>query len=304
MEIGQLEAFERAARLGSFSAAAEEMNLSQPAVSKRITTLEAVIGGALFERTGTGLELTDLGSIFLPYVTQSLSTLRQGREMARRFQQGLHGEVRFGSLDVPAMYFLPDPIRRFRRAYPSVDLSCLVLTAAQILRALHAGRMDVALIGTRVLDKRIVVLARFLEPIAAIAAPTHPLAQLAEKQGDVSVSDLYQHTIFRVTLNRDVTDIVEQIVEQAREGSGGAVVWINGLLAVDLLVEGQGVAFLPENAVKKELDEGALVRLPIRDLHDFQNELLIVRDSQRQLDTPTQAFVDMICHQWRHIRVT
>lgn len=304
MEIGQLEAFERAAQLGSFSAAAEELNLSQPAVSKRITTLEALVGGALFERTGTGLALTDLGAVFLPYATQCLSALDQGKEMIRRFQKGLHGDVRFGSLDVPAMYFLPDPIRRFREAFPSVDLSVVVRNAPALLIPLHTGALDAALIGTRVLDKRLEVLARFIEPISAIASAHHPLAQYAAEQGKITIADLTQHTIFRVMFNRDITSVVDQLVEQARDASGGAVVQINGLLAIDLVAEGQGVAFLAENTVKRQLEDGSLVRLEIEDLPDFRNELLIVKDIQRQLPAPTQAFIDMICHQWRDIRVT
>jgi len=304
MEIGQLEAFEAAARLGSFSQTAEELNLSQPAISKRITTLEATLGTDLFERTGHQLKLTELGTLFLPYAEQALNVVRQGKEVVQRYQQGLIGEVRVAALDVPASYLLPDPVRRFRREYPSVDFAVLVRSGPQIVKALHNGRLDVGLMGTRILDKQLEVLARFVEPISAMAAPHHPLVDTMQAQGSIAVSDLYEHTIFRVTLNRDVTDLVEQIVENSRQGSGGAVVWVNGLLAVDMLIEGQGIAFLPEYAVMEHLEAGRLVRLAFRDLHPLQNELILIKDKEHTLNTPTTAFVDMLSRQWRHIRVT
>ena len=84
MEIGQLEAFDRAARDGNFTRAAESLGLTQPAVSTRITTLEAELGGALFERRGRELRLTSLGVQFLPYAQRMLAVMADSLQVIRQ----------------------------------------------------------------------------------------------------------------------------------------------------------------------------------------------------------------------------
>ncbi|MGB1285134.1 MAG: LysR family transcriptional regulator [Aggregatilineales bacterium] len=303
MEIIQLEAFVKAAETGSFTAAAGVLNLSQPSVSARIAGLEASLNGKLFERGGRQLKLTAMGRMFLPYAENILTTATSAQEVMARYAAGKTGMVRVASLDMPAVYMLREPISQFRRTYPDVDFSLTLRTTPQIVDGVHSGQAHLGLIGTRLWSKRIQVLARFIEPIQAFVAPQHQLAALQAKQDSITVSDLYQHTIYRATLNAPETAIVDAIVENARYGSGGAVIYLPMIMTVGMMLSAKGVAFLPESAVKHHLKNERLIALEIEDLNPMQNELLLVALVGHEFDVPTADFVQMICREWQHIRV-
>src|SRR5688572_32193898 len=87
MELGQLEAFIAVAREGSFTRAAERLNLAQPSLSARIHHLEQSLGGALFDREERPVRLTSLGEIFLPYAERAVGVLDAGREAVQTARQ-------------------------------------------------------------------------------------------------------------------------------------------------------------------------------------------------------------------------
>ncbi|QPC84633.1 LysR family transcriptional regulator [Phototrophicus methaneseepsis] len=299
MELGQLEAFESAARRGSFTLAGEELGLTQPSVSARIAGLEQILGGPLFERGGRQLTLTQLGKAFLPYTERALAAIDDGAKAVRRHIEGKTGYLTMAALDLPAQFMLPKPLMRFRKAYSFVDTSIVLRTSPEIIASLMQGTVSLGLIGTRLYGKGVDVHGRFIEPIHAYVAPSHPLAQAQ----NLVVGDLYSHTIYLTTLNRDVTATISTIVEHARPGSGGAVLRLPAIMLIPFLVQGEGVAFLPESAVKTQVETGELMPLTIGDLPPLMNELLLISIQGRELDAPTQAFVQMFRAEWYHLLV-
>ncbi|PJF21150.1 MAG: hypothetical protein CUN56_12540 [Phototrophicales bacterium] len=303
MELGQLEAFERTAREGSFTRAAEELGLTQPSVSARIAALERELGGELFERGGRRLRLTALGEAFLPYVERTLALLADGVQSVKSHIAGQLGQVAIASLDTTALYMLPEPMKRFRTEYPSVDFTIKLRMNHQIIDALYDGDVTLGLMGAPLWDKNIKIYAHFQEPVRAIAAAHHPLAELQRQQGYIDLENLYEHTIYRVTLNPRITAMVEGIAEQARKGSGGALVYVPSIMTRHLLYQGSGVAILPEQFLMQSVREGVLTYLTVRDMPMLYNETLLVGLRGRELNQPSQAFVQMLRAQWRDLLV-
>lgn len=303
MEIGQLEAFERTAREGSFTRAADELGLTQPSISARIAALERELGGALFERGGRRLRLTALGQAFLPYVERTLALLADGVQAVQSHIAGQLGQVALASLDTTALYMLPEPMKRFRTEYPSVDFTIKLRMNHQIIDALYDGDVTLGLMGAPLWDKNIKIYAHFQEPVRAIVAANHPLAELQREQGFIELEDLYQHTIYRVTLNPRITAMVEGIAEQARQGSGGALVYVPSIMTRHLLYQGSGAAILPEQFLLQSVKDGFLTYLTVRDMPTLHNETLVVGLRGRELNQPSQAFVQMLRAQWRDLLV-
>src|SRR5260370_28021785 len=98
MDTNQLQAFDMVVRQGSFSKAARALDISQPAISLRIQALEQIVGGPLFVRGGSRLELTELGASFLPYARQALAVLASGIETAQQTRLGARGRVSLATL--------------------------------------------------------------------------------------------------------------------------------------------------------------------------------------------------------------
>ncbi|MEM6282089.1 MAG: LysR family transcriptional regulator [Chloroflexota bacterium] len=299
MEVGQLEAFERAAREGSFTAAAAALGLTQPAISTRIAALERELGGPLFERGGKRLSLTSLGESVLPYADKVLSAINDAQEIAHRHREGKLGSVTIAALDTLGVAMLPEPMTAFLDVFPSVDFTIRLRIKQQILKLLHDGRVTLGLSAAPLWDKGVRVLARFRNPIRAAVSINHPLA----KRRQLTLHSLQSYPIYRSTLSPTATALIQSLTAQARQGNGTGDIYIPAIMAAPLLLQGQGVTFVPQALVQKQVDDGQLLFLQIDDMPDLFTEPLLITMADRELDTLNTAFVQMLCERWQHMRV-
>ena len=297
--MGQLEAFERAAREGSFTAAAESLGLTQPAVSTRIAALERELGGALFERGGKRLKLTTLGASVLPYAEKALHAASDALQAAKLHTEGKVGSVSIAALDTLGVAMLPEPLAQFREEFPAVDVTIRLRIKQQILNLLYDGRVTLGLSAMPLWDRGVQILARFKNPIRAAVRAGHPLA----KRDHLTMLSLQHYTIYRSTLSPGATALIQDLGEQARRGSGEGVIYIPAIMAGAMLLTSDGVTFLPQALVQQQVDSGQIVLLDIDDMPDLYTEPLLITLTDRTLDTPNRAFADMLCERWRHIRV-
>jgi DNA-binding transcriptional LysR family regulator len=295
MELGQIEAFERAAREGSFTRAAEALHLTQPAISTRIAMMEAELGGPLFERGGRQLQITALGQRFLPYAERMLAVLADGLQEVRSFHAGKLGEVKIAAPGPFVIGLLVDVLEDFRKQHPTVDIFIRERDKRTILEMLHDGITTLGLVNAPVFDDSVAVLARLRDPIRAVVAPSHPLAHLPQP---IRMEDIYDHTIFRVSLFPRMTAFIDTVVEHGRQGSGGAVIGVPMVMALRLVTLGQGVTFLPQSYVVDSVEANELVYLSITDLPRLTSEPLLITLRNRRLDVPQQAFVEIFRTRW------
>lgn len=300
MELGQLEAFARTAHDGSFTRAAESLNLTQPAVSTRIATLEAELGGLLFERRGRQLQLTPLGKHFLPYAERMLAVMADGVQAVEHFHAGKLGEVKIAAPGPFVIGLLVDVLEDFRQQQPTVDVLIRERAKTTILDMLYDGVVTLGLVNAPVYDGNMVQLARFQDPIRAVVAPTHPLAS---ESPPIHMDALYQHTIFRVSLFPRMSVFIDSVVEQGRAGSGGAVIGVPMIMARRLVILGQGITFLPQSYVAGPVAAGDLVHLTIEEMPRLMSEPMLIALKNRQLDGPQQAFVRIFQQRWERLIV-
>src|SRR4030067_1106878 len=175
--LRQLQVFEKVASHLNYSRAAEELYLSQPAVSMQIKQLEAHIGLPLFEQMGKKIFLTEAGRELFHY---SRNITQQLVEMQAVFSEmkGL-GQGRL-SLSVvnTANYFTPQLLARFCRRYPGISVNLHVANREAVLKQLADNSTDLAIMGQPP-DGMDISAESFLDnPLVVIAAPGHPLAKL------------------------------------------------------------------------------------------------------------------------------
>ncbi len=298
MELGQIEAFERAAREGSFTRAADILSLTQPAISTRIATLEAELGGPLFERRGRQLQLTPLGQRFLPYAERMLVVVADGLQEVRNFHAGKLGEVKIAAPGPFVIGLLVEVLEDFRRQHPTIDVFIRERDKRTILEMLHDGVTALGLVNAPVFDDSVHILAHLRDPIRAVVAPTHPLAKLPQP---IHMEVIYTHTIFRVSMFPRMTAFIDSVVENGRQGSGGAVIGVPMVMALRLVTLGQGVTFLPQSYVGRSVEAGELVYLNIADMPRLTSEPVLIALKNRQLDVPQQAFVGIFRARWERL---
>jgi DNA-binding transcriptional LysR family regulator len=144
--LGQLRAFERIVRLGSFHAAAHELKLSQPSVSQRIRELEAALQTPLFVRRGPRVSLTAEGHALLDYADRMLTT---AGELVERFRtrDPLKGTLRLGVNETFAFICLPDLLKRMEQRYPAIRTNVFVGDTGVVSARLNDQALDIAVVS-------------------------------------------------------------------------------------------------------------------------------------------------------------
>jgi predicted ATPase/DNA-binding transcriptional LysR family regulator len=141
----RLRAFAAVARAGSFSRAAEELYVSQPAVSKHVASLEVELGTRLFERSRAGVTLTADGRSLADYVLRAEALLANaGRAVGSEPDTGM---LALAASGIPGTYLLPEPLAAFHAAYPRIELDFRLLTSGEALELVRAHRVELAVVG-------------------------------------------------------------------------------------------------------------------------------------------------------------
>jgi len=172
--LRHLQVFESAARLAGFTRAAEELHLSQPAVSMQIRQLEEQAGMALFDQIGKKIHLTDAGRTLYRHAQDILAQVQE----AQLELEEMRG-VRRGQLNITvastANYFAPRLLATFCQRYPGVKVSLDVSNREHILTQLSESDKDLAIMGQTPEESNLVAHPFMDNPLVVIAAPDHPL---------------------------------------------------------------------------------------------------------------------------------
>lgn len=153
MTLQQLRYFLAAARLGSFSAAAQSLHLAQPTLSDQVKRLEAELGAALFARLGRGVTLTEAGHALRPQAEAALAAVERAAASVAEVRELEGGVATFGTFGSAPEYLLPSLAAQFRRRHPNVRLRVLGLNSSEVADAVREGEMEAGLIVLPVDDR-------------------------------------------------------------------------------------------------------------------------------------------------------
>jgi DNA-binding transcriptional LysR family regulator len=145
MELRRLRYFVAVAEELSFRRAAEKLNLAQPPLSAQIKSLEQELGVRLLDRTTRSVALTHAGRVFLEEARAVLAAAANAERRAREAAHGLVGTLRLGVMAPTANATLARILRRFRKEFPSVELSISDLSIPEQFRRLRAHELDMGL---------------------------------------------------------------------------------------------------------------------------------------------------------------
>jgi DNA-binding transcriptional LysR family regulator len=170
LNLDQLTAFATVVELGSFSAAADRLNLSQPAVSMQIRQLERRLGVALLERIGRRVQPTAAGLDLLPHIRRVDRAVGEALEAVGHFSHGVAGRVRLGTGATALTYLLPPTLGELRRRFPSLELMVRTGNTPDILKALDENDLDIAVVTLPALGRSFAVEPLVEDEIVAVFA--------------------------------------------------------------------------------------------------------------------------------------
>lgn len=165
------------AELKNFTRAAEILHVSQPALSQQIRQLERELGGAIFDRSGRLVTLTEFGRAYIEHAKQAFDHLEAGRRALHEVRSLSRGLLRVAYTPTFAEYLMGPALRRFHERYPSIAVDANELPHDDIEHGLERDALDVGIGFTDARSRDIDVEPLFAEQMALLVAKGHPLAR-------------------------------------------------------------------------------------------------------------------------------
>lgn len=284
LTLRQLQVFEKVASHLNYSRAAEELYLSQPAVSMQIKQLEGHIGLPLFEQMGKKIFLTEAGRELFHY---SRSISQQLAEMETLFDEmkGLgQGKLTLSVVNT-ANYFTPQLLAKFCQQHPNINVILHVANRDAVLKQLADNSTDLAIMG-RPPDGLDVSAESFLEnPLVVIAAPDHPLARLKH----VKFAQLAQEKFLSRESGSGTRSAMERIFAQHHIQPRISMEMETNEAIKQAVQAGMGLGILSQHSIELELETKRLVMLNVEHF-PLLRHWFVVHRSNKRLTSAALAF--------------
>lgn len=265
MNIAQLRAFVSVVDFGSFSAAARELGISQPAVTMQLQGLESDVGATLLDRRYRRIDVTEAGRALLPHARMVLAQVESARHDLAALSGTVSGRLNIAASTTPGVYVVPLLLGAFKEVYPEVGVSVTVHDSAEVAEAVERGDAQLGVTGAVVKGSRASFEQIDGDELILIAPPASALAG----RSDLSMSDLAdERWIFREegSGTRQVTETV--LAEQGLDPNEvGIVVELGTGEAIVAAVEGGlGVAMVSRLVAAKALAVGSVAEVRVAGL--------------------------------------
>ena len=283
--------FYTVAKCGSITKAADELFISQPAVSQAIKQLEQQLGGKLFNRVSRGMELTENGGkqVF-EYVSKAIELLERAEGKFSELNNTAVGNLRISAPDTVITHILMQRIIKFHEEFPNVNVSFLNSTTKETIEAVKSGKADIGFINLPIKETGVVFTGQMCKlhdvfvangnfkelmgkkiPLSALS--NYPLIML--DQGTVTRQELES---FTQSLNIDLTPEFE----------------LGSLeLCVEMAKNGLGIACVSREFVKNELESGSLFELDIEPVLPVR-ALGVILNKDKELNYALSEFLKLL----------
>lgn len=286
VEIDQLRYFLRVAELKSFTKAADDLLISQPALSRSIKRLESELGKPVFNRKPRSLELTDAGVFLEARARQVVRLLDDTR--AELMDDGESGRLRIGAIPTVAPYLLPEVLQAFAKDFPRATVTVLEAPTDRLLRSCTQGDIDLAVMALPIAQSGLECEELFEEELFLVLPTKHRLA----RKKRITVSDLEAERFIMLDEEHCLSDSIVSFCRQ--DATQPLVMERASQLAMvqELVTLGHGVSMIPLMAQKMDKSKRRVYRslAPPRPTR----QICVVWDGARFHSRLHQAFRDRI----------
>jgi DNA-binding transcriptional LysR family regulator len=276
LTLRQLQCFSAVAKNLSYTKAAAELHLTQPAVSMQIRQLEQQAGLPLTEQFGKKIHLTEAGEEVYRYARSILQQVDEMDDVLDQLKGFSGGRLRIAAIS-SANYFTPRLLGTFHQRYPDVSVSIDVTNQKAVLQLVLDNDVDMAIMGQPPSDPRIEAIPFMENPLIIVAPPDHRLA----KRKRIQLRELEKEVFLIREPGSGTRGAMERFFRQQKlkltPGMG-----MGSLSSIKQGVQAKlGLAMLPRNAVRNELQYEQLVELKIRGLPIERHWYVVLHKGKR-----------------------
>lgn len=290
MEFKHLEVFVKLVENLSFSAAAEELNISQPTVSLHIKQLEEELDTPLFIRSTRELKITEEGTILY---REAKDLLQQRSTLIDRFINPNRKILRLGSSTIPTGYILPFVLSRFRKTHPNILIQVEEQNSYETIKRISARKVDAGIVGMKTDDENCEFKPIYQDEFVFIT-PNIPYYR-ALQQTQPNLKRLAQEPLIVRESGSAVKQNMELMLNAAHIdlASLHIITSINNIDVIKRLVaQGVGTSFISKIAVNDMIDRGELLAFSLENVPHRYRDLYLVWNKKITIPTYLQEFLD------------
>lgn len=285
MQTEAVHAFVAVCDQGSLQAAADHLNITQPAVSKRLANLETRLGHSLFDRIGRRLALTEAGAAYLPHARELLAVLGDGQRVLDNLGETVAGRLRLGLSHHVGLHRMPPVLKAFVQAYPQVEMDIVFTDSEAACRAVANGDRELAVITLPEPPHPVLMQQPIWnDPMGVFVAPEHPLAG----RPGPGLADLTRHAALLPPVDSTTLQLIE--AELARFDVGVTPRMTSHYLETLRMLAGAGIGW---TILPLEMHNHGLQLLDFPDL-DIRRRLGVVRHPRRSLSNAARTMFDLL----------
>lgn len=288
LNLRDIRALVAVADTGSFTRAAQRLNLSQPALTVQIRRLEEAVGARLFDRNSRNVALTPTGRELLPLLRKSLNDMENVLRDARALGEGGSGTIRLACLPTFAASMLPELIIGMKREVPRVAFQIRDVVASAVNALVRSEEADIGLTGGEVADPLLEVLYAGVDRLVAVCPRGHALA----RKRRIGPADLARQPLVLTAPGTSVRAVVDAALGATGETLEIACEPTYMMTAVAMVRGGLGVTILPETAREVRAEPGLVVKAI--DHPAFVRPVALIRKKGRTLPAVTERFVERL----------
>lgn len=287
MDTQALQAFVEVATCGSFSQAAEQLHLTQPAISKRIANLEQHLGCSLFDRIGRHTSLTESGRALLPRAQRILFSIADAQRALSNLQGTVAGPLVIGTSHHVGLHRLPPVLRQLNQQYPDITLDIRFVDSEQAYDLVQQGVLELGIVTLPpVAPEHLTTLAVWHDPLVILVSHDHPLTG-HQRPG---LTDLARYPAVLPSPSTFTRRIVEALFHSHQLGFEVAIS-TNYLETLKMMVSiGLGWSVLPRTML-----DDSVACIPIANV-DIARELGVVYHPKHSLSNAARALLTLLEH--------
>jgi LysR family nitrogen assimilation transcriptional regulator len=276
LDFWSVRCFAQVADRGSITHAADDLGITQPALTRRIHQLERELGVALFDRRPRGIRLTGPGRDLLEHARRILREVALAEGHVKRARVGSRGRVVLGTSPTLAPLLLPGCVARARAECPSVTLRVVEEFSTQLYDDLLSGRIDVAVLTNPAHSRSLVLAPLLVEPIVVVAAAPERGMRRGYSVAELARTPLIVTSALRTLVNRQLDRFGAELLVEAEIDSVEAI--------RRMLLAGEGHTLLPVSTVHDDLVAGRCGAFPVDDAN--LHRILVLAHAAAQARTP------------------
>lgn len=286
LNLEYYKAFYYVGKYQSITRAAEELSISQPAVSQAIRNLENALGTSLFVRTSKGMRLSAEGAVLYPWVAQGYEYICLGEQKLREQMNLEAGEIRIGASDMTLQFYLLDYLEQFHEQYPQIKMRVTNAPTPETLKHLQEGKIDFGAVTAPVAADSHLALHKVRE-IRDIFVAGEKYRSYSDRV--VSFQELEKLPLISLEGKTSSRTYVEEFVRQFQVQLRPEFELATSDMLIQFAKRGLGIASVVEDFARKDLKEGTLFALqleqeiPARAMYLVTNEQIAMSSAARRL---------------------